>query len=37
VEENSIRILNFYVSAFGEWQIGSEELIKSPKVQRIPK
>lgn len=37
VEENSIRILNFYVNAFGEWQIGSEENIKSPKVRRIPK
>lgn len=37
VEENWTRILNFYVNAFGEWQIGSEEAIKSPKVKRIPK
>ena len=35
VEEGWIRILNFYVNAFGEWQIGSEENVKSPKVQRI--
>jgi len=37
VEEGWIRILNFYVNAFGEWQIGSEENVKSPKVQRIQK
>jgi hypothetical protein len=37
VEENWIRILNFYVNAFGEWQIGSEEPVKSPKIKRIPK
>lgn len=37
VEEGWIRILNFYVNAFGEWQIGSQENVKSPKVQRIPK
>jgi hypothetical protein len=37
VEEGWIRILNFYVNAFGEWQIGSEENVKSPKVRRIPK
>jgi hypothetical protein len=37
VEENWIRILNFYVNAFGEWQIGSEEPVKSAKVKRIPK
>lgn len=35
VEEGWIRILNFYVNAFGEWQIGSEENVKSPKVRRI--
>lgn len=35
VEEGWIRILNFYVNAFGEWQIGSQENVKSPKVQRI--
>lgn len=28
VTENWIRILNFYVNAFGEWAIGSEESIK---------
>jgi len=37
VEEGWVRILNFYVNAFGEWQIGSEENVKSPKVQRIQK
>jgi hypothetical protein len=37
VEEGWIRIFNFYVNAFGEWQIGSEENVKSPKVKRIPK
>lgn len=37
VEENWIRIFNFYVNAFGEWQIGSEENVKSPAVKRIPK
>lgn len=37
VQENWIRIVNFYVNAFGEWQIGSEEPVKSPKIQRIPK
>jgi hypothetical protein len=37
VEEGWIRILNFYVNAFGEWQIGSEEQVKSPKVKRIQK
>jgi hypothetical protein len=37
VEEGWIRILNFYVNAFGEWQIGSEENVKSPQVKRIQK
>lgn len=37
VEEGWIRIFNFYVNAFGEWQIGSEENVKSPKVKRIQK
>lgn len=37
VEEGWIRVLNFYVNAFGEWQIGSEENVKSPKVRRIQK
>lgn len=35
VEQGWVRILNFYVNAFGEWAIGSEENVKSPKVQRI--
>lgn len=37
VEEGWIRVFNFYVNAFGEWEIGSEENVKSPKVQRINK
>lgn len=36
VEENWIRILNFHINSFGEWQIGSEEPFRSPKVKRIP-
>lgn len=28
-------MMNFYVDAFGEWQIGSEEPVKSPAVKRI--
>lgn len=37
IEEGWVRIFNFYVNAFGEWEIGSEENVKSPKVQRINK
>jgi hypothetical protein len=37
VQANWIRILNFYVNAFGEWQIGSEEPIKSPAIKRVPR
>jgi len=37
VEEGWVRILNFYVNAFGEWQIGSEESIKAGKAKRIQK
>jgi hypothetical protein len=37
VSENWIRILNVYVNAFGEWQVGSEEPIKSPENKSIPK
>lgn len=37
VSEGWIRILNFYVNAFGEWQIGSEEPVKAGKTKRIPK
>jgi hypothetical protein len=29
VSADWIRVLNFYVNAFGEWQIGSEEPIKA--------
>jgi hypothetical protein len=36
-EDNSIRILNFYVNAFGEWQSGSEEPVKSAEVKSIPR
>jgi hypothetical protein len=36
-EDNAIRILNFYVNAFGEWQSGSEEQVKSAEVRSIPK
>jgi hypothetical protein len=35
VEDGWVRILNFYVNAFGEWAIGSEENVTSPKVGRI--
>ncbi len=37
VEEGAVRILNFYVNAFGEWQIGSEEPVSSAKTKRIPR
>jgi hypothetical protein len=37
VSEGWVRILNFYVNAFGQWQIGSEETIKGGKTKRIPK
>ncbi len=37
VEEDWVRVLNFYVNAFGEWQIGSEEPVSSGRARRIPK
>lgn len=37
VEVGWIRILNFYVNSFGEWQIGSEEPVNAGKFSRIPK
>jgi len=37
VEEGWIRVLNFYVNSFGEWQIGSEEPVSIGKTRRIPK
>lgn len=36
VEDGWIRILNFYVDSFGEWQIGSEEPVKSATASRVP-
>ncbi|AVP97596.1 hypothetical protein C7S18_10475 [Ahniella affigens] len=35
VEEGWVRILNFYVNAFGEWQIGSEENVRTAATKRI--
>lgn len=35
VEEGWVRILNFYVNAFGEWQIGSEENVRTGAFRRI--
>lgn len=35
-EAGWVRILNFYVDGFGEWQIGSEEPVQSPTTQRVP-
>lgn len=35
VEENWIRILNFYVNAFGEWAVGSEEGVKAPVLKEL--
>ncbi len=37
VAEDWIRIMNFYVNAFGEWQSGSEEPVKSPTSKSVPK
>lgn len=37
VEENWVRIINFYVNSFGEWQSGSELPVKSPKLKDIPR
>lgn len=37
VGEDWIRVMNFYVDAFGEWQSGSEEPVKSPTTKSIPK
>lgn len=35
--ENWIRIINFYVNSFGEWQSGSEESIKAGEYKSIPR
>ncbi len=37
VSENWVRIINFYVNEFGEWQSGSEEPVKSPQTRDIPR
>lgn len=37
VYENSMRIINFHVDKFGEWKIGSEELVKSATVKSVPR
>ncbi|MEK7723573.1 MAG: hypothetical protein AAB336_04440, partial [Acidobacteriota bacterium] len=37
VDENWIRVINFYVNEFGEWQSGSEEPVKSPQSKDIPR
>ena len=36
LENDWIRIMNFYVDAFGEWQSGSEEHVKSPVSSEMP-
>jgi hypothetical protein len=35
ISENWIRIMNFYVNAFGEWQSGSEEPIRAPDNRSV--
>lgn len=37
VSQNWIRILNFYVNAFGEWEIGSEESVKMGETVNVPR
>lgn len=37
VGENWIRIFNFFVNGFGEWQYGSVETIKRPDNKYIPR
>lgn len=37
VGEDWIRVMNFFVNAFGEWQSGSEEPVKSPTVRSLPR
>ena len=37
IDEGWIRILNFSVNPFGEWEIGSKEPVKSPTTKRVPK
>ncbi len=35
LEEGWVRVMNFYVNAFGEWQIGSEEPVQAGKARRV--
>ena len=35
--EDWMRVMNFYVDAFGEWRSGSEESLQSPSNRSIPK
>lgn len=37
VTQDWVRIINFHVNAFGEWQSGSEVPVKSPKTKNIPR
>lgn len=37
VSEDWIRVVNFHVNAFGEWQAGSEEAIKSGTYKSVPR
>ena len=37
VSENWVRVMNFYVNSFGEWQSGSEESIKAGDQKSIPR
>lgn len=37
VNENWIRIINFYVDSFGEWRSGSELPVKMPQTKDVPR
>lgn len=37
VSEGWIRVSNYYVDAFGEWQIGSETPVRNGTFRRIPR
>jgi hypothetical protein len=37
LEEDWVRVMNFHVDAFGEWQSGSEEPVRSPTVKSVPR
>ena len=37
VSANWIRVFNFYVNAFGEWAVGSQESIKAGDLSDIPR